>query len=226
MQKTELPLALEGYPFIFFSGFATLIFALLGLLPLALLGLLLTGFVTYFFRDPARVLPEDPNAVVCPADGKVIIVSEVDDTRFLQSRVQKISIFMNVFNVHVNRIPVSGTVEHVALSPGKFYSADKDKAVLHNEFCAMTLATPEGHRYTMVQIAGLIARRIVCRAERGDQVTAGQRFGLIRFGSRVDLYLPLTTRVTVKVGETVRAGETVLGYLTPAVAANPEDSVA
>jgi phosphatidylserine decarboxylase len=226
MQKTELPLALEGYPFIFFSGFATLIFALLGLLPLAVLGLLLTGFVTYFFRDPARVLPEDPNAVVCPADGKVIIVSEVDDTRFLQSRVQKISIFMNVFNVHVNRIPLSGTVEHVALSPGKFYSADKDKAVLHNEFCALTLATPEGHRYTMVQIAGLIARRIVCRAEKGDQVTAGERFGLIRFGSRVDLYLPLTTRVTIKVGETVRAGETVLGYLAPAVAANPEDSVA
>lgn len=226
MQKTEIPLALEGYPFIFLSGFATLILALLGLLPLALLGLLLTGFVTYFFRDPTRVLPEDPNAVVCPADGKVIIVSEVDDSRFLQTRVQKISIFMNVFNVHVNRIPLSGTVEHVALSPGKFYSADKDKAVLHNEFCALTLATPGGDRYTVVQIAGLIARRIVCRAERGDRVTAGQRFGLIRFGSRVDLYLPLTTRVAVKVGETVRAGETVLGYLAPAVDANREDSVA
>ena len=226
MQKTELPLALEGYPFILFSGFATLIFALLGLLPLALLGLLLTGFVTYFFRDPTRVLPEDPNAVVCPADGKVIIVSEVDDTRFLQTRVQKISIFMNVFNVHVNRIPVSGTVEQVTLSPGKFYSADKDKAVLHNEFCALTLATPGGHRYTVVQIAGLIARRIVCRAERGDLVTAGQRFGLIRFGSRVDLYLPLTTRVAVKVGETVRAGETVLGYLAPTAQADQEDSVA
>lgn len=226
MQKTEIPLAREGYPFIFLSGFATLIFALHGLLPLTLLGLLLTGFITYFFRDPTRVLPEDPSAVVCPADGKVIIAQEIDDDRFLHTRVQKISIFMNVFNVHVNRIPVSGTVEQVALSPGKFYSADKDKAVLHNESCALTLSTPGGHRYTVVQIAGLIARRIVCRAERGDQVTAGQRFGLIRFGSRVDLYLPLSTRVTVKVGETVRAGETVLGYLAPTVDASREDSVA
>lgn len=226
MQKPELPVALEGYPFIFFSAFVTLIFALLGLLPLALLGLLLTGFVTYFFRDPARILPEDPHAVVCPADGKVIITEEFDDTRFLKTRVQRISIFMNVFNVHVNRIPLSGTVEHVALSPGKFYSADKDKAVLHNEFCTLILTTPAGHRYSVVQVAGLIARRIVCRAEKGDRVTAGERFGMIRFGSRVDLYLPLTTKVTVKVGETVRAGESVLGYLAPPVDTGREESVA
>ena len=155
----------------------------------ALLCLLLTGFVTYFFRDPARVLPEETGAIVCPADGKIIVLGEVDDDRFLHMRVQKISIFMNVFNVHVNRIPLTGTVERVVLSPGKFYAADKDKAVLHNEFCALTLATPDKQRYTMVQIAGLIARRIVCRAEKGDRVTAGERFGMIRFGSRVDLYL-------------------------------------
>ena len=215
MQKTELPLALEGYPFILFSGFATLVLALLGFAVPALLGLLLTGFVTYFFRDPARVLPEEPGAIVCPADGKVIIVSEVDDDRFLHTRVRKISIFMNVFNVHVNRIPLTGTVERVILSPGKFYAADKDKAVLLNEFCALTLTTPDKQRYTVVQIAGLIARRIVCRAERGDRVAAGERFGMIRFGSRVDIYLPLSTQVTVKVGEKVRAGETVLGILPP-----------
>ena len=213
MQKTELPLALEGFPFILFSGFATLVLALLGLAVPALLGLLLTGFVTYFFRDPARVLPEEEGAIVCPADGKVIIVAESDDDRFLHTRVQKISIFMNVFNVHVNRIPLAGTVERVCLSPGKFYSADKDKAVLHNEFCALTLATPDNQRYAVVQIAGLIARRIVCRAKKGDQVAAGERFGLIRFGSRVDIYLPLSARVTAKVGDTVRSGETVLGYL-------------
>jgi phosphatidylserine decarboxylase len=141
-------------------------------------------------------------------------------------RVQKISIFMNVFNVHVNRIPLTGTVERVMLSPGKFYAADKDKAVLHNEFCALTLATPDKQRYTMVQIAGLIARRIVCRAEKGDKVTAGERFGMIRFGSRVDLYLPLSTRVTVNMGEKVRAGETVLGYLVSAPIAGPEEPVA
>lgn len=223
MQKTELPMALEGYPFILFSGFTTLIFALLGFPVPALLCLLLTAFVTYFFRDPSRVPPEAPNAVVCPADGKIIVIGEVDDDRFLHARVQKISIFMNVFNVHVNRIPLTGTVERVTLSPGKFYSADKDKAVLHNEFCALTLTTPDQQRYAMVQIAGLIARRIVCRAEKGDQVKAGERFGMIRFGSRVDLYLPLSARLTVGMGEIVRAGETVLGYLE---APPTEESVA
>lgn len=223
MQKTELPMALEGYPFILFSGFTTLIFALLGFPVPALLCLLLTAFVTYFFRDPSRVLPEAPNAVVCPADGKIIVIGEVDDDRFLHARVQKISIFMNVFNVHVNRIPLTGTVERVTLSPGKFYSADKDKAVLHNEFCALTLTTPDQQRYAIVQIAGLIARRIVCRAEKGDQVKAGERFGMIRFGSRVDLYLPLSARLTVGMGEIVRAGETVLGYLE---APPTEESVA
>ena len=184
--------------------------ALLGFPVPALLCLLLTAFVTYFFRDPSRVLPEAPNAVVCPADGKIIVLGEVDDDRFLQTRVQKISIFMNVFNVHVNRIPLTGTVERVMLSPGKFYSADKDKAVLHNEFCALTLATPDRQRYAMVQIAGLIARRIVCRAEKGDQVKAGERFGMIRFGSRVDLYLPDDYSPAVNVGEQVFAGQTIV----------------
>lgn len=216
MQKTELPLALEGFPFILFSGFVTVVLALSGLTWLAVAGILVTAFVTYFFRDPARVLPEDPNAVVCPADGKVIIVREVEDDRFLPGKAMKISIFMNVFNVHVNRIPLAGTVERVFLLPGRFYSADKDKAVLHNEYCALTIATPGHQRYAVVQIAGLIARRIVCRAEKGDQVTAGQRYGLIRFGSRVDLYLPLTTRVLVKEGQTVTAGESVLATLDPA----------
>jgi len=226
MQKTELPLALEGYPFILFCGFATLVLCLLGFAIPALLGLLLTGFVTYFFRDPARVLPEETGAIVCPADGKIIVIGEVDDDRFLHTRVQKISIFMNVFNVHVNRIPLTGTVERVSLSPGKFYAADKDKAVLHNEFCALTLATPDKQRYTIVQIAGLIARRIVCRAEKGDRVTAGERFGIIRFGSRVDLYLPLSARVSIGMGEKVRAGETVLGYLVSAPVAGTEEPVA
>lgn len=213
MQKTTIPLAAEGYPFILFCGFVTVVLALIGLTWLALAGILLTAFVTYFFRDPARVLPEDPHAVVCPADGKVIVVREVEDDRFLAGKVIKISIFMNVFNVHVNRIPLAGTVDRVFLSPGRFYAADKDKAVLHNEFCALTIVTPTQQRYAVVQIAGLIARRIVCRAEKGDRVIAGERYGLIRFGSRVDLYLPLTTRVAVKEGQIVTAGETVLATL-------------
>ena len=236
MQKPQVPLALEGYPFIAFCAFATLVLATLcwavpahyrpTLACLALVGLLLTGFVTYFFRDPARVLPEAQDAIVCPADGKVIVVTEVDDHRFLQARTQKISIFMNVFNVHVNRIPLTGTVERVTLSPGKFFSADQDRAVLHNEFCAMILTTPHQQRYAVVQIAGLIARRIVCRAEAGDRVLAGERFGMIRFGSRVDLYLPLTARIAVKVGDKVRAGETALGFLAPPPETNQEEPVA
>ena len=219
MQKTTLPLATEGFPFILFSGFVTVVLALVGLTWLAMAGILATAFVTYFFRDPARVLPEEPHAVVCPADGKVIVVREVEDERFLPGKTIKISIFMNVFNVHVNRIPLAGTVERVFLSPGRFFAADKDKAVLHNEFCALTIATPTQQRYAVVQIAGLIARRIVCRAEKGDQVIAGQRYGLIRFGSRVDLYLPLNTQVLVREGQIVTAGETVLATLEPVEAA-------
>lgn len=211
MQRIELPLASEGYPFILFSGFATLAFCLLGLVVPALFFLLLTAFVTYFFRDPVRVLPEEAGAIVSPADGKVIVAREIDDDRFHHERVMKISIFMNVFNVHVNRIPFAGTVERVVLTPGRFYAADKDKAVLHNEHCVVTVATPSGARYTVVQIAGLIARRIVCRAEPGDQVVSGQRYGMIRFGSRLDIYLPLTTEIKVREGELVRAGESVLG---------------
>ncbi|WP_448875282.1 phosphatidylserine decarboxylase family protein [Desulfobulbus propionicus] len=223
MQKTELPLATEGFPFILFSAFATLVFSLLGWPIPALLCLLLTTFCTYFFRDPSRVLPEAANAIVCPADGKVILIDEIDDDRFLQTRVRKISIFMNVFDVHVNRIPLSGTVEHVRFSPGKFYAANKDQAVLHNEYCALTLSTPDQQRYVVVQIAGLIARRIVCRAEKGDQLQSGERFGMIRLGSRVDLYLPLSARITTKIGDRVRGGESVLGYLeTP----HNQDSVA
>lgn len=213
MHTPRVPLASEGYPFILFSAFATLAFSLLGLVVPALGALLLTAFVTYFFRDPARVLPEETDAIVSPADGKVIVVRELDDDCFLHERVHKISIFMNVFNVHVNRIPLAGTVERVVLTPGRFYAADKDKAVLHNERCALTVATPAGARYAVVQIAGLIARRIVCRAEPGDRVTAGQRYGMIRFGSRLDLYLPLATEIRVREGELVRAGESVLGVL-------------
>lgn len=213
MQQIQVPVALEGAPFLIFSALCSLVFALVGLIYPALFFLALTGFILYFFRDPVRVLPTEPGAVVAPADGKVIVVQEVDDTRFLGERVQKISIFMNVFNVHVNRIPLSGSVQQVRMQPGRFYAADKEKAELHNEYCALTIATPDGRRYAVVQVAGLIARRIVCRAEIGDQLKAGERYGLIRFGSRVDIYLPLQAKITTRVGDKVRSGESLLGYL-------------
>lgn len=213
MKQTTIPIHPEGYPFILFSGFATLIFALIDLCIPALGALLLTGFSTYFFRDPSRVQPEQEGAIICPADGKVIVVSETEDNRFLDGRVKKISIFMNVFNVHVNRIPISGTVSSVTFQPGRFYAADKDKAVLHNEYAAVTVNTPNQQQYCVVQIAGLIARRIVCQVTKNDPVTAGTRYGLIRFGSRVDLYLPLEAEIRVKEGDKVKAGESLLGIL-------------
>jgi phosphatidylserine decarboxylase len=169
--------------------------------------------VTWFFRDPFRILPADKNALICPADGKVIAIKEMYDERFLQQEVIRVSIFMNVFNVHVNRVPFAGTVERVLFKPGKFYSADKHQAALHNEYCALIVNTESQQRYAAVQIAGLIARRIVCWAEPGDRIEGGQRYGLIRFGSRVDLYLPIEAEVRVKRGQKVRAGETVLGRM-------------
>lgn len=214
MKQQQVPLAREGYPFIFFCAFATLLCALLGFAAAVLAGLVLTGFVTWFFRDPSRVVPETPGMVVSPADGRIILIQEIDDERFLGKRALKISIFMNIFNVHVNRIPCTARVEKIFFKPGKFYSADKDKAALQNEYCAVTMLTPAGIRYCVVQVAGLIARRIVCRAETGETLTTGRRYGLIRFGSRVDLYLPPDTEITVQLRQKVKSGETVLAHLT------------
>lgn len=213
MKKISIPVAIEGYPFIYFCGFATSIFALLEQPIPALAGLIITGFVTWFFRDPERTLPDDPSAIVSPADGKVIVVEKMTDDRFLNREVYKISIFMNIFNVHVNRFPFAGIVEQIFHVPGRFYSADTERGALHNEYCAMIIKTEHGAQYGVVQVAGLIARRIICWAQKQDKINSGERYGLIRFGSRVDLYLPLDTEILTKKGQKVRAGETTLGIL-------------
>ena len=214
MKEQHIPVAREGYPFIGFAAFVTIIFALLDYDIIAFWAMLLTGFVLYFFRDPSRIIPAAPDALVSPADGKVILVEKVFDDRFVNEQVYKVSIFMNVFSVHVNRAPFPGTVNAITYSPGRFYSADTERGALENEFCAVTMATDSGQRFAVVQVAGLIARRIVCWAELGDSLSRGQRFGLIRFGSRVDLYLPLKTQLEISPGQKVKAGETVLGYLS------------
>lgn len=211
MKTPRIPVALEGTPFILLAAFATLIAALLARETVAMLGLATTAFVLYFFRDPARLVPDDETALVSPADGRVILIDEVMDDRYLHARVRKVSIFMNIFDVHVNRAPCCGTVERIVYTPGRFYSADSPRAGLENETCAVVLDAGNGRRLAFVQMAGLIARRIVCWAERGDRLTTGGRFGLIRFGSRVDLYLPVDLQLTVKNGDRVKAGETVLG---------------
>lgn len=213
MKNESVPIAAEGYPFIFYSGFLTLLSTLLGYPYLTLLLLAATTFILMFFRDPERVTPVIDRGIVSPADGKIIFVGKTRDTRFADGEVMKLSIFMNVFNVHVNRIPFSGSVQEVRHVAGAFLAADSEKAHLNNEYCAVKIMTEENRHITMVQIAGLVARRIVCRLEPGDTVSRGYRFGLIRFGSRVDLYLPLQSNPTVKVGDKVRAGESLLAYI-------------
>jgi phosphatidylserine decarboxylase len=210
-RQTAYPVAKAGLPFIFAAAFVTAVFALLGLTALALLGLVVTGFICFFFRDPDRVTPTGADLIISPADGKVIRVEPLEQTDFYDGACMKISIFMSVFNVHVNRIPFEGTVSRVAYFPGKFFSANLDKASKDNEHNAVFIDTSRGVPVCMVQIAGLIARRIICGVQPGQQVSRGQRMGLICFGSRVDVYLPADTIAEVAVGDRVTAGTTVLG---------------
>jgi phosphatidylserine decarboxylase len=214
MKDAKIPLAREGYPFIAFIAFATIVFASLEYDLTALVALFLTGFVFYFFRDPERISPEDEDVVVSPADGRIIMVEKIFDDRFVNEHVYKVSIFMSIFDVHVNRIPFPGEVEKIQYTPGNFYSANTDQGGLSNEHCGVILLTKKNFRYAVVQVAGLLARRIVCWVEKGDMIERGKRFGLIRFGSRVDIYLPQNIQLEVNSGQKVKAGETVIGYLT------------
>jgi len=213
MTEPRIPVAREGYPFIAFAAFLTLITAILGVSLLAWPLLLITIFVLAFFRDPERMTDAPEGSLISPADGKIIIIDEQFDDIFLQKKVIKISIFMNVFNVHVNRIPCDGNITDILYKPGEFYSADSVKAALHNERCCVKMTTKNGKEIAFVQLAGLIARRIVNWLEPHDQVKRGNRFGLIRFGSRVDLYLPVDADISVKIGQKVRAGETSIASL-------------
>lgn len=211
--QTAFPVARAGYPVIAACAFATAVFALLELTLPALLGLLITIFVVYFFRDPDRPIPGKAGALVSPADGKVILVEPSASNSYYEGECLKISIFMSVFNVHVNRMPCDARVERIRYWPGKFVAANRDKASLDNERNAVYLETEDGRKITAVQIAGLVARRILCDISEGNAVRRGQRFGMICFGSRVDLYVPADTEVLVRPGETVRAGSTVVGVL-------------
>ena len=207
----RIPIAKEGYMFILPLAVLTGIFWALSWLWIAGLfgGQFL--FVTWFFRDPERSIPEDPNSIVSPGDGKVVeIVPEKDP--LLDEVYTRVSIFLNVFNVHVNRVPISGKIQATRYNPGKFLNAASHKASLDNEQSAILLNN--GHVTILVkQIAGLIARRIVCWAKEGDEYQRGQRFGLIRFGSRVDIFLPEGTDIKVAMGDIVSGGSSIIGYL-------------
>ena len=207
----RIPIAKDGYIFILPLAVLTGIFWALSWFWVTGLFVGLFLFVTWFFRDPERSIPEDPNAIVSPGDGKIVeIISEKDP--LLDEAYTRVSIFLNVFNVHVNRVPISGKIQATRYNPGKFFNAASHKASLDNEQSAILLNN--GHVTILVkQIAGLIARRIVCWAKEGDEYQRGQRFGLIRFGSRVDIFLPEGTDIKVEIGDIVSGGSSIIGHL-------------
>lgn len=209
MRPASVGITPEGWPVIGLCAFTALIFALVGCWPVAVIFVALTWFSCHFFRDPERVTPREAHIAVSPADGKVIRVDRRADPVTGEQR-QCVCIFMNVFSVHVNRAPLAATVENIHYFPGAFFNAAWDKASTDNERCAYLLRDAEGLPWVMVQIAGLIARRIVCRVEEGDALARGQRYGMIRFGSRVDLYVPEGYSPSVAVGEQVFAGQTIV----------------
>jgi phosphatidylserine decarboxylase len=209
----KFPIAKEGMIFILPLGVISLILWIFRLPLPAGFCTLLTLFITYFFRDPERGIPPGDKAVLSPADGKVVQVQPCVEERLLRGPAIKVSVFMSLFNVHVNRNPLSGRIVDSSYSPGKFLRADLDRASAANEQNALLVETAEGTRLMVVQVAGVIARRIVCWVKKGDSVIRGQRFGLIQFGSRLDIYLPRDTRLQVRVGQKTLAGQTILGYL-------------
>lgn len=213
MKRERAPIAVEGIPFVIIAGIISLIFYVAGLIIPAIFFSLVTLFIIWFFRNPERNVPQGDNIVISPADGKIIDIREGDENRILKKRMLKISIFMNLFNVHVNRLPCTGKVVDILYNPGKFVSANLEKASLENEQNAVVLETPAGEKIIFIQIAGLIARRIVCWLKQGEYVVKGQRFGLIRFGSRVDVYLPVGSDVKVSLGQKVKAGESILAVM-------------
>lgn len=212
------PMHPEGRKFVaIFAAITAVLFLLWD--PLGWVGLGLTVWVYYFFRDPERVTPEQAGIMVSPADGVVSLLEPAVPPAELELGDQpmlRVSVFMSVFNCHVNRVPTAGTITKVAYRPGKFFNASLDKASKDNERNGITVELPDGRRYGVVQIAGLVARRILCWSQEGDYLGRGERFGLIRFGSRLDIYLPQGAICKVAIGQTMIAGETVIAEL-PAV---------
>ncbi|PHS79630.1 MAG: phosphatidylserine decarboxylase family protein [Rhodospirillaceae bacterium] len=212
MKDVLVPINPAGWPFIAMFAVIALVLAYIAE-PLGWVGVILTLWCVYFFRDPNRVTPIREDLVIAPADGRICLIDEAIPPAELDmgdAALQRVCIFMNVFNVHVNRAPMEGTITKLAYRPGKFLNADLDKASEFNERQSLRMKTKEGHDIAFVQIAGLIARRIVCQVQEGTELKAGERFGLIRFGSRVDVYMPKGTAPMVAVGQLTTAGETVI----------------
>lgn len=213
MRNQDYIFAKEGHALIFIPLVLFMVTLPFGRWWLTLPLMFFTGFSAWFFRNPERRIPDEKDVYVSPADGKVLQVSGVREERYLHREMKKVAIFMSPLDVHVNRVPRTGVVVDTIYHPGRFISANLDKASLDNEQCATIVRDEKGRVYMFVQIAGFIARRIVNYTRAGKDLEKGQRMGLIRFGSRLDVYLPPEAEVTVSVGQRVRAGETILGRL-------------
>ena len=210
MKERAGPIARPGYRFIL-VGIAIVLLGFWAGWWLFPLGLVLTLFFIYFFRDPERSVPAAPGLVISPADGRIIALERVREEHFLKQAAQKLSIFMNVFDVHVNRAPVAGQVNAMMYQPGRYLAANRPEAPDQNEQLAIHLRTADGASVVMVQIAGLLARRIISYVQEGENLDRGERVGLICFGSRVDLYLPDQCQLQVGIGQKVKAGSSILG---------------
>ena len=215
LKKTVSLIHREGWKFatIFFL---TSLLLLMVWLPFAIIGFLLTFFVVWFFRDPDRKTPNIKNKIISPADGKICLIDKAKPPKELSmdsKEMFRICVFMNVFNVHVNRSPVKGTIREIVYKKGQFLNASLDKASEKNERNSLIIETDDNKEIIVTQIAGLIARRILSFVSNRDKIDVGERFGLIRFGSRVDIYLPEGSKAAVKIGDTVKAGETIIGSL-------------
>jgi len=212
IKKNEMPIALEGLKLIIPLAVLTIVLFLLEWIIAGFISLAIALFMLFFFRDPRRVIPQGDDLVVAPADGKVVVIKDVHENDYLHQDVKQISIFLSVFNVHINRVPVGGIIESVKYNPGKFHIAALEKASLENEQTAMVIK--DGNRKILVkQIAGILARRIICYVQPGRVVKKGERYGLICFGSRADIFLPANSEIKVKRGDKVKGGKDIIAVL-------------
>jgi phosphatidylserine decarboxylase len=212
MVENRWPVAKEGLSFIIPALLITLVFIGLGWKILTFLGILSTLFITFFFRNPKRKIPSMDNVILSPADGTIIHMGECEEDRYLKEKLLKVSIFMSLFDVHLNRAPAAGKVLQRNYVPGRFLVANAEKSSLLNEQNAFILETEDRLKILLIQIAGFVARRIVCYAKAGDSLRRGEVFGMVRFGSRVDLYLPTEVKPIVRIGQHVKGGESIIGY--------------
>jgi phosphatidylserine decarboxylase len=213
MTNPRSKIAVEGLPYIGIFGLLAWATALFGFTLLSIILAIVTCFILYFFRDPERITPQDPYAVISPADGKVVEVENSLEEIFLNREMKRVGIFLSISDCHINRFPVTGRVIGTKYIPGNFSIADTRRASTQNERLATLIETDDKEQIVVVQVAGFIARRIVSYISVGDSLQKGERFGMIKFGSRVDIYLPLSYVVSVNVGDKVRGAETIIAWL-------------